>query len=625
MAPTLFAVLGLAALMPGAATRPLPTDPPQVASTVVIVRDEASYLGAIATWTPSLRFPVLLHDGSIEAAEDIARFVRAFSPDQVVEYSSDTPWPPERDARIRTIERAFFDASSDRVNISSMREWSAAGLRASPGLVVSDPDDPLWTAALALAAGRLQPIVFTRSPGRINNQLALEEAQSLEAFLREACIGLSLDAGSLGDDVDFVTLALAVPVKTRPRPDNPDLLATTDLLGRPDNPAARWAYVGQLLGSSARGSYIAMSSLFPNGTSAWLFDAYPNEPGWSDYDATAAADTLRTRGWRTTLFDDPRQSLDIWRAAAVRPIDADLVLVNSMGNPEFFRLRPGDAAPGDVPLLARPAVVHFIHSFSLARPADRDTVGGRWLAHGAHAYFGSVQEPQLAAFLPTPRVAAALSQGVPLAVAVRRPDQPPWKLALLADPMLSFAPTHTRASRDIPLEFSSSLNDAAAEAVASHNFADAIANLALLGRDADAARLAAALRTQQPDAFTPDVARAAFMPTFRTRAPEDTVATFRLLAPVDQAQGLFLDALWHAARLRVYADPAITDLLRSHLRPGQIAADALELAGPISHQIDMHAAAAFLTHIKPRITEQRDLRLIDRRIEQLMRGTPQRP
>ncbi|MBX3321526.1 MAG: hypothetical protein KF757_00910 [Phycisphaeraceae bacterium] len=599
--------------------------------TLVIVRDEPSYLSAISKWTSTTRFPVLLHDGSIEAAEDIARFCRAFEPSSVIEYhaANAQAWTRDRDSRIRRIEHTLFEATTGRTDFASMLEWTTATKQTrslTPGLVVADPEDTLWPAALALAAGRSQPIIFTRSPGRINTALSLEDAFTLERFLRDAAQNLDLAWAGINDDVDAITLALQVPVKVRSREEPPDFLATTDFLSRSDPPArSRWAFVGQLHGSQARAAYLAMSSLFLGAHSAWLFDGYSSERGWDEYDATRAANTLKNLGWTTTLFDEPRQSLEVWRAAAVRPLNADLVFVNSMGNPEFFRLRPGDASPGDVPLLTRPIAVHFVHSFSLARPADRDTVGGRWLAHGAYAYFGSVHEPQLAAFVPTPRVAARLAAGLPFAAAVRYDTGEPWKLAVIADPLLTLGPPLPRIESALALDPTTNLGDRAAQAVGEHRFTDAIELFSLLGRDSDAVRLTQALRREQPDSITPDLAKAALMPMFRAGRPDDVVALFRALAPADREQEIFLDALWHAARLRLYTDPATTDLLRQHLRPGQIAADALELADVIAHQHDRHAAAGFLNSMRPRVTSPRDQRQIDRRVSELLRNTPSRP
>ena len=58
-----------------------------------------------------------------------------------------------------------------------------------------------------------------------------------------------------------------------------------------------------------------------------------------------------------------------------------------------------------MPHFDRPAIVHFLHSFSLNTPDNPDSVGGRFLEHGAYAYHGSVLEPYLPVKLLPPRAA----------------------------------------------------------------------------------------------------------------------------------------------------------------------------------------------------------------------------
>ncbi|NUQ68902.1 MAG: hypothetical protein HUU18_11580, partial [Phycisphaerales bacterium] len=56
-------------------------------SSVVIVRDSASYIAAVSRWSPVQRFPVLIDDGTRQSTEDIARFVRAYEPTRVLRWS----------------------------------------------------------------------------------------------------------------------------------------------------------------------------------------------------------------------------------------------------------------------------------------------------------------------------------------------------------------------------------------------------------------------------------------------------------------------------------------------------------------------------------------------------------
>jgi len=55
-----------------------------VVPVLVLVPNVRSYIEAIAAWTPGGRYPVLIDDGSRDAAEDIGRFSRAFKPAKVV-------------------------------------------------------------------------------------------------------------------------------------------------------------------------------------------------------------------------------------------------------------------------------------------------------------------------------------------------------------------------------------------------------------------------------------------------------------------------------------------------------------------------------------------------------------
>jgi hypothetical protein len=120
-----------------------------------------------------------------------------------------------------------------------------------------------------------------------------------------------------------------------------------------------------------------------------------------------------------------------------------LVMLNTHGGPTAFHLDNGPGQTADVPETA-PAVVLMIHSFSAQDPTDPDTVGGRWLANGAYAYFGSVHEPFLQSFRTPGLVASFLEQNLPVVVAERRvsgePFSEPWRLVYLGDPLYRLRP-----------------------------------------------------------------------------------------------------------------------------------------------------------------------------------------
>ncbi|GAB4385641.1 MAG: hypothetical protein Kow0022_12340 [Phycisphaerales bacterium] len=595
---------------------------------VVIVHDATAYLAALQGWDGDMRFPVLWDDGTPEAAADIARFVHAFKPDRILRFepAAAPAFPAAPAERIRRLEQVLFSsvlASETVASLQEMIDRLRARDRLGPGIVVTDVSGEQWPAAIALAVGRQQPIAFTSSPGRLSIGLSLEQATELEQFIRTFIEGLGLEWAGMGDDVDAVTLALECPARVRVGQTPPDFLATTDWIGRRDDAQrTRWAFVGQIAGNEPRSAYVAMCSLFLTPSSAWIFDGYESAEGWDAFDGTAAGQALAARGLSTTVFDDPRQGLDQWRAACVRPVDAGLVFVNTMGNADFFRLRPGDAAPGDIPIFLVPPAVHFVHSFSAMRPGNIDTVGGRILAHGAYVYLGSVQEPTLGAFVPTPRVARRVLAGLPFSVAMRGDAGPPWKLAFFGDPMAAGVPELTRSDALITLEPLLDLESEARSAVSSGRFADAVRLFSMLDRDDDAARLATALLREKPEAFDAGIAREALLPLFRTGKVDEVAECFRRLDTKDQTRTLFLDALWLSARLRMYADTSVTALLSQHLRPDQRVADAIELSRALAHQHGSAAAVGLLQVVRNETTDKRDLRKLDQQIRSLMSGSP---
>lgn len=594
---------------------------------VVIVEDAASYLHAIGAWRGSERFPVLWDDGSVRARADIARFVRGFAPDEVFRYeAADEPaWPGDRAERMVRIERALFDTVGQEVTPTSMREY-AERLRDAKvpmvGLVLTDPDGAGWAGSLALAAGHFEPLGFMRSPGSLSGSLSPEEVGEIEHFARSIADAFGLAWDGPVDDVDALTIGFDCPVKVQMSSSPNEYLATTDLLGRPTTESeARWAWCGQIdCSSEARSVYVAMCSLFLSSDTAWVFDSYPNEPSWNLFDGTVAGSKLEGLGWHTTVYDEPRQSLTLWRAAGARGIDAGLILVNTMGNADFFRLSPGDGSPGDVPMLVRPAGVHFVHSFSAARAGSTATVAGRWLEHGAYAYLGSVQEPTLGAFVPTPTVADRLGRGFPFGVSVRQRSKA-WKLATIGDPLATFRAGGERvAEGQLPLVGASPIGADARAWTGEGKFAEAIGAFALIGDDESAARLGGALLRDRPDSVDAAVARAALLPLFYEGKPLEVVACFGKLSARDQREPLFLDALWSASRLRMYADAEVLGALRQYLRPGQEVEDAIELAEAWKHVYGSESAVGMLQGVRVGIKNDRDLKKLDKRINEMMRG-----
>lgn len=579
---------------------------------VVIVDSAASYLDAIGAWTPGRVYPVLWDDGSPRAREDIARFVRAFEPRRVVRYRADAtdPAPAHRRAAIRDAWSAAvgITASSEpKHDATSVRE--ATGVT-PPGLVITSHADPAWPAALALGAGRFQPIRFVDKPrGSVSAPLGVTAgdtlASQIEAFAQET----SLDWNTLGDDLDAITLCIDGPIQIKTSDSPRTFVALTDRLGRLGASGAgeRWAWCGQVTGGESVSVYRAMCALFLQADRAWLFDTYPPTPEWSAFDVAKAGSLLDKAGIEPVVHDAPRHKRADWRLATLRPITAGLVLVNTKGNPEYFEFEGARGGAGDVPLLDHPAIVHFVHSFSLARAADRRTIGARWLERGAYCYLGSVQEPYLQAFMPTPALAARFASGFAWGAATRVDSGPVWKLAVLGDPLTTLSAAGVRDDDDLPLEGTEPIDTNLTQQLREGEFASAIRILTLLGRDADAARLVKGLLKDRPDAVTIDIASAALPPFVRAGERRSALQIARKI-PNLQQRPILLDHAWLSARALIALGEGRDEglsFMRGHVRSSQLVRDAEEVGLALKPSAGGRGAAAFVSSLVARAPSAR--------------------
>lgn len=606
-----------------------------VVPVVVVVPDAASYVAAIAGWSIYARYPVLIDDGSWPARQDIARFVRAFRPESVVRWSAGegSALPDDAQARRAAIENAVA-AAWDAADAGSLAaRWTEISLT-PPGLVATNERDGAWTAALALAAGRGQILVWV-PPSRdaVGWHAALGDVDGISRAVESAAEASGHSWEGLGDDLDALTLCLNYPVKIDLGESNKARFwATTDVLGRhrDGERTRRWAWAGQVFGDECRAAYRAMSALFLLPRNAWLFDGYDNNPPWNAWDGTAAAIELERAGIATVVNDNHDQGASDFRlrasgrargaaaasgggggeggggaggATSFGGVRFGLIAVNTHGEPTFFELRPGRALAGDVPLLAHPAAVHFVHSWSAVRPDDRATVGGRFLEHGAYAYIGSVHEPFLQAFAPTPAFARRLIARAPLGVAGRLDGGPPWKIAVLGDPLQTLGPSPARESiGKLPLEGARSLQESLTESLRERRFDAAIADLALLARDEDIARLIRAINADPASRLGPDAALAAAPSLFFAGAFDLFVETYPLAGHglgADAAMPALRDMLWHTLWPSLATlDSKEVALLRLNMRPEQMARDAAEVYAAISRADGPEAARDFLVRVQ---------------------------
>lgn len=635
-----------------------------VIPTVVIVPDAQSYVAAIKAWTLSTPpppagdvppteppakvplfgsyFPVLIDDGSWQTREDIARFVRAFEPASVVRWSARmADAEPGKDhkpvpAHVTTpaeIETALSTAWGEPDPAKLLERWAV--LRLKPvGIVVASADDPAWTAALALAAGHGQPIAWVKAARGVDERFSMEQCDELSTSIEEACVRTGYPWDALGDQLDAVTLCLNSPDAVQlPKGDKREMLAVTDVIGRKREGGGRmrWAWTGHVFGTESRAAYSAMCALFLQQKSAWLFDGYEDSPPWSQWDATGAADELRKAGFTCAVDDNGHQGDNDWRRRiAGAPellsndpltlpggVKAGLIAVNTKGYPDFFELRTGVCKTTDVPLLSVPAMVHFVHSWSANQVAERRVIAGRFIANGAYAYVGAVNEPTLQAFVQTPQMMRRMLAGAPWGVAVRLDDAAPWKITVIGDPLIMIGPAATRLQSPLPLKGSINVADTMATSLKARDFAKGVADLVLLGRDADAASLTRAILSDKPSEMTPELALSGIMSVYRSPWPvKGGVPTdpprhefiARLVgvigAKISQAPEV-KDALWQG----VYPSFAslsqeTIEVMKKNLRPEQLARDAIDLAVAIRRRDGVGAARDYLASARAGTTEE---------------------
>ncbi len=578
-----------------------------VIPTVVIVPDEASYLAAIAKWqtaaTSAIRYPILIDNGSWACRVRIARFIHAFNPKSIVRWSAPrdiAKLPEALDIRQRFIENTASAAWGAPTPAELKKQWDALGF-APPGVVVCSIKDPAWTAAVALAAGHGQPIIWIDIPtfGDPPTYLMPEAAEAIASSIAKGLDALPYKWNALGDDIDAVTLCATTPSKVfLGQGDKRRYFALTDWIGRADeaHKRERWAWCGQILGDSPRAAYDAMCALFLQPENAWLFDGYDSSEPWNKFDMTAAAAELARIGIKSLLDDGPsgKGVADLQaRCAGIRQpnpaagmgVDAGLIAFNSKGNPDFFTLGNADARPVDVPILRSPGMVYFVHSFSAAMPMYRSTVGGMWIDRGCYAYFGSTDEPYLQAFVPTPNAMARLASGIPWGAVGRTDGGDIWKLAVHGDPLITFGPRPPRAtSPAVPLADAADIALKLPDQLKQRDFESAMWTLALTGRDREAAKLLGALAKDDPAACTPGVALAGIPSAFYTGDYSALLLGMTKAIPaladstrikrdgLDEVRDMF----WHAVSPSLLHPTAQeADLLPLFLRPDSFGRDTI--------------------------------------------------
>ena len=410
-----------------------------------LVPDVPTFLEAISSWDTRHAFPIL-----IDEPEMVLKFQRAFRPSRIVRY-------PRRASPIA--DGKLWDEALNAAG----RSFAAKGRgKGAPGVVVSEPGSPSLAGAVALAAGRFQPLLRWE-PGRKRADVpTTPEAEALALDLENKVAALVPNSRRLGDDCDFLTLAGDSPERydaVQGKAAQAGVAALDDLIGRTPDRAHRWAFTGRLGGDAAVSVYRAMCSLFLQPREALLFNGYQldGEP-WGGYQMASAARRLEREGLEVThLAGAERATLAGWHRATDPVSRFGLLSINTHGSPTVFNIQGGAGQTADLPWTV-PAAVLMIHSFSAADPSDPSTLAGRWLANGAFVYFGSLNEPFLSAFRTPTLQADLIAEGLPFAAVARIssaesvPFGHPWRLHYVGDPLYHLARAPARLPSWKPIE-----------------------------------------------------------------------------------------------------------------------------------------------------------------------------
>jgi hypothetical protein len=257
-----------------------------------------------------------------------------------------------------------------------------------------------------------------------------------------------------------------------------------------------------------------------------------------------------------------------------------------------------------VPFLDIPAALHIVHSWSAEFPALRKSVGGRWIERGVFAYAGSVHEPYLSAFVPTPKLAARLVSGAPFGVAVRIDGGQLWRVAVLGDPLFTLGPEAKR-TEEAPFEGTTDVGEGLREMLTGGKYAEALNILTLEGRDPQAAQLAQSLIAAKPEAVTPEVAAASVLPLIRAGDNRGVLAAFGKLDGPGAQDPVLRDALWLATYpLLDQPSDELLKTLRANLRTDQVGRDAADLATAWANKNGRAQAEAMLKDVRAGLTDK---------------------
>lgn len=593
----------------------------RVRPTVVIVPDSASYIQAISRWTLAERYPVLIDNGTDEARESIARFVRAFKPKTVLRWSASDEdrqavWPSASADRQTSIQNTAAKTWGRDTSEALYAYWKEADF-APPGIIVASTDDPSWTAALALSAFHGQPIIWTSDkPGNPSVTYSTDAFDAFKSTITSGLDALGWPYKGLGDQIDAITICESVPSKV-PTSDGKGDIALTDVIGR-DETNKRFAWSSMIFGDESQSAYMAMSALFTRPMRAWLFDGYAANFA-PPYAAVNAKPLFEAAKFPADFDSPPRGSLAAWRERIRNGVTAGLIHINTSGFPYWFDLTPGRGMPSDVPMLWEPAAVHFVHSYSAQYPSDRGSIAGRWLARGAYSYIGAMEEPTLGAFNPPQVFFSRLFAVMPIAAAARIDEAAPWRVNVFGDPLITLAKPVTRHDEPLTLDGAVNIEERMKEDLKEMRLADGLHALVLLGRDAQVMQIAtAALREKNP-AVNDQLARIVMPSIFRAGDVTAFTDYYDLMPQGVRNEPMNVDLLWQAGRqvlsgetnLSKETNTKLVGLMRDLARDNQLVEDARILAPAVKRTFGAAAVQSMLTNLLTRAKDEETRRKLN--------------
>ena len=195
-----------------------------VVDQVYLVPDVPTFLEVIAAWDQRRFFPILIDDPAWTLP-----FLRAFRPARVVrvQRAEGRPAGPRRESETewqaaqRAVALAWISESVAEADVPSGGRVPRGVGPTPPAVVLSYPESPTLAGAVALAAGRFQPLVRLEPivgdtgpdsksgprPKRFADRLSLDEARAFARKVEAIAGSVAGPHGGLGDSCDFLTLA----------------------------------------------------------------------------------------------------------------------------------------------------------------------------------------------------------------------------------------------------------------------------------------------------------------------------------------------------------------------------------------------------------------------------------